>query len=154
MKRKILCFMLTLALLISVLPAQSVFAASGKHKNMEGMTKYDTINTLHKPTYKSSKKKTLTATWDSSIGVGTNEFQISTSKKFPKSKTTTYYHDSKNVKEKFFSKDGKSFTSFTIKGLKSGKTYYVRYRSVEYGGPNEDRMTVYKWSKAKKIKVK
>lgn len=66
------------------------------------------------------------------------EVQYSTKKSFSASKTVS----------KMLSK---SKRSLKVKGLKKGKTYYVRVRSVKY---TDDATQVSKWSSVKKVKVK
>ena len=73
------------------------------------------------------------------------EVQCSTNKKFSDSvgKMSNATDDTYSVQDNVTNK-----TSTTIKGLKKGKTYYVRVRAYTY----EKRLS--NWSKVKKIKVK
>ena len=150
MKRKILCFMLTLALLLSLIPAQAVFA---KSDNVSGQLKITKI---------SSSKKVITVVSDGHIidDLYSYQIQISKDKKFKKNVKTytekgfTTSADgskktkktSKNMKVSALSKDN-PIAVLKVSKLKKG-TYYVRIRNSN----NSWHYT--KWSKTKKIKVK
>lgn len=67
---------------------------------------------------KSTKKATLTLTWDKSTEVDGYEIQVATDSKF-----------TKNVKKETIAK--KNATSVSLKKLKSGKKYYVQIRSYK-----------------------
>lgn len=89
---------------------------------------------------KSSKKGQLKLTWKAVLNISGYQIQVSTSSKFKKAKTY-------NVK--------KSMLNKTLKGLVSGKKYYVRtrtYTKVTVDGKQQTRYS--KWSKVKKVKVK
>ncbi|MCM1161146.1 MAG: fibronectin type III domain-containing protein [Roseburia sp.] len=88
-------------------------------------------------TAKSKQKKTLTLKWQK--GKNCSGYQISYSEK----KT---FKNQKKILVK-----GRTKTSYTIKKLKSGKTYYVRIRS--YRTVNKKR-SYGSWSKVYKVKVK
>lgn len=88
-------------------------------------------------TVKSQQKKTLTLRWQK--GKNCSGYQISYSEK----KT---FKDQKKILVKSRTK-----TSYTIKKLKSGKTYYVRIRS--YQTVNKKR-SYGSWSKVYQVKVK
>lgn len=91
-------------------------------------------------TIKSLKKassKSIKLTWKADKKVSGYEIEYSTNKNFTK-KTTTKIKISKN-----------STTAKTIKGLKNGKTYYVRIRSYKSGD-----VTVYSSYKSVSIKLK
>ena len=88
-------------------------------------------------------KKSIKVTWKKASKKNLKQFdkveiQVCTDKKFQKANT-------KRVEVK------KSKVSSTIKGLKKGKTYYVRVRDVKGSGTTKK---VSKWSKVKKVKVK
>lgn len=154
MKKRIICFMLTLALLISLVPAQSAFAASDSY-GVSGQYKITDI---------SSKKKTITIVSDGMIvdDLYHYQIQISKDKKFKKSvKTytekgfTLSYDESKRTKKTSknmkitvtYGEQGQPYATVKISKMKKG-TYYVRLR----GSNGTGHYT--KWSKAKKIKVK
>lgn len=86
---------------------------------------------------KNVKGKKLQVKWKKNAKAGGYEIQYSTSKKFKGAKT-------KKV-------SGAKKTSVTIKGLKKGKTYYVRIRCYKKSGK-----TTYTscWSSSKKVKIK
>ena len=156
MKRRIICFMLTLALLLSVIPAQAVFAKSDGAYGVSGKS---TILKI------SSSKKTITVVPDRiglELGDG-YQVQICKDKKFKKGVKTytskdfaTSYNkiakkNSKNMKTDFnnpyMDKSGMPHLKISISKQKKG-TYYVRLRASFLNGHYT------KWSKAKKIKVK
>ena len=89
---------------------------------------------------KSSKKGQLKLTWKAALNISGYQIQVSTSSKFKKAKTY-------NVK--------KSMLNKTLKGLVSGKKYYVRTRTYTKVTVDGKQQTSYsKWSKVKKVKVK
>ncbi len=89
---------------------------------------------------KSSKKGQLKLTWKAAQNISGYQIQVSTSSKFKKAKTY-------NVK--------KSMLNKTLKGLVSGKKYYVRTRTYTKVTVDGKQQTIYsKWSKVKKITVK
>ena len=156
MKRRIICFMLTLALLLSVIPAQAVFAKSDGAYGVSGKS---TILKI------SSSKKTITVVPDRiglELGDG-YQVQICKDKKFKKGVKTytskdfaTSYNkiakkNSKNMKTDFnnpyMDKSGMPHLKISLSKQKKG-TYYVRLRASFLNGHYT------KWSKAKKIKVK
>lgn len=158
MKRRIICFMLTLALLISLVPAQSAFAASEKDnykvvKNATTSAKKLVETGVTGVNYFDSNKKGTIHFVHAQDGMdgGSYKIQVSTSKKFTKKTTKTYDIGKKNFKADWAkNKNGSTVGHrFTISKLKSKKTYYVRVKSYldeEYIDP--------KWSPAVKIKVK
>ncbi len=91
-----------------------------------------------KITYIKPAKKKLSIKFKKLSDVDGYEIQISTSKKFSKTKTTTY-----EVRNKF---------SKTFKNLKSKKTYYVRVRAFSYDSTGMQING--KWSAVKKAKIK
>ena len=151
MKKRIICFMLTLALLISLVPVQSVFAASDSY----------TKSGQYKITDISSKKKVITIVSDGLIvdDLYHYQIQISKDKKFKKSvKTYTQkgftlsFDKSKRTKKtsknmKVTAQEGVPYAVIKLSKQKKG-TYYVRLRGSDGSGHYT------KWSKAKKIKVK
>ena len=134
--------MLILALLVSVAPAKSVFAAS-KIKNSQTFQ------------VKSGGKGKIKVT-GLTDGLNYVDIQISTSKKFAKGKTETYKACTKKFqKSKKYTNEDQIEYNMIFKKLKSGKTYYVRIRAVDIlNADTGERGQVSKWSKAKKIKVK
>lgn len=109
----------------------------------------DTIEFATKPaaaavkTVKSSKSKTLTATWNKQTSATGYQLQYSTSSKFASkaTKTTTV---SKN-----------SQTSTSIAKLTGGKKYYVRIRTYKTVKINGKSTKVYSdWSKSKSVTIK
>ena len=177
MKRRIICFMLTLALLISFVPAQDTLAdtvgtntdvstytvkLSKEDKNWKksgysftdssmAYKKLDNSTIKMMFNLKSSKKGKITITYPAAL-IYNHEYLISTSKKFTKKTTKLYYPEAKNTKYSYDDKDEQY--KITIKKLKSGKTYYIKFRNVEYNEQGKIYTSVTKWSKAKKIKVK
>lgn len=104
-----------------------------------------TVKKVAKPALKSSKRKTLTATWKRVTGnVSGYQVQACTSKKFKKSVSK------KTVKLTKKTKKSKTY-KITLKKLKAKKAYYVRVRAYyKIGGK-----TFYgKWSTVKKVRVK
>lgn len=95
-----------------------------------------TVKNATKLKVKSTAKKKVKVSWKKRSGVSGYQIQYSTSKKFKKATT-------KKVSAKK--------SSYTIKKLKSKKTYYVRIRTYK----TVDGKKYYSsWSKAKKVKVK
>ncbi len=98
---------------------------------------------LKKPTVsklKSMKKNQIKLTLKPQNEISGYQIQVSTSSKFKKAKT---YNGKKSILNK------------TIKGLQSGKKYYVRIRTYKKLKENDKTKTIYsKWSKIKKVKVK
>lgn len=95
-----------------------------------------TVKNATKLKVKSSVKKKVKVSWKKRSGVSGYQIQYSTSKKFKKATL-------KKVSAKK--------STYTIKKLKSKKTYYVRIRTYK----KVNGKTYYSsWSKAKKVKVK
>lgn len=110
----------------------------GRYSKYSGTVKFK-IN-FKKPSLssaKSTKKKTLTASWKKTGGNSGWQVQYSTSKKFRSGVRTV------NLKA------GK--TKATIKKLKSRKTYYIRVRGYKNVG---GKMMYSGWSNVKKVKIK
>lgn len=110
----------------------------GRYSKYSGTVKFK-IN-FKKPSLssaKSTKKKTLTASWKKTGGNGGWQVQYSTNKKFRSGARTV------NLKA------GKTKT--TIRKLKSRKTYYIRVRGYKNVG---GKMMYSGWSNAKKVKIK
>ena len=103
------------------------------------------VKKVAKPTLKSSKRKTLTATWKRVTGnVSGYQVQACTSKKFKKAVVK------KTVKLTKKTKKSKTY-KVTLKKLKAKKAYYVCVRAYY----KIDGKTFYgKWSTAKKVRVK
>ena len=161
MKKRIFCFMLTLALLISIVPAQSAFAASkitAKAINKAPLSEVSSEKQamLSKKGFKSPKKGQIVFYSYDSMGVWSNvQVQIAKDKKFKKS-VKNYLQTDRS--KKFTCVSNSKATEMndtlkcTIKGLKKG-TYYVRMRNYTHTGTGivESRT---KWSKTYKVKVK
>ena len=110
----------------------------GRYSKYSGTVKFK-IN-FKKPSLssaKSTKKKTLTASWKKTGGNSGWQVQYSTNKKFRSGARTI------NLKA------GKTKT--TIRKLKSRKTYYIRVRGYKNVG---GKMMYSGWSNAKKVKIK
>ena len=110
----------------------------GRYSKYSGTVKFK-IN-FKKPSLssaKSTKKKTLTASWKKTGGNSGWQVQYSTNKKFRSGARTV------NLKA------GKTKT--TIRKLKSRKTYYIRVRGYKNVG---GKMMYSGWSNAKKVKIK
>lgn len=110
----------------------------GRYSKYSGTVKFK-IN-FKKPSFssaKSTKKKTLTASWKKTGGNSGWQIQYSTNRKFRSGVRTV------NLKA------GK--TKATIKKLKSRKTYYIRIRSCK----NVNGKMMYSgWSNVRKVKIK
>lgn len=109
--------------------------SSGNSAVGQGSVKV-TVKNVTKLKVKSTVKKKIQVTWKKRSGISGYEIQYARSKRF---------------KNAVIKKVGAKKTSYTIKKLRSKKTYYVRIRTYKkvsgkkyYSG----------WSKAKKIKVK
>lgn len=95
---------------------------------------------MRKPSVKSTAKRTLAVTWTRDAQATKYVVQYSQSSKFT-GKTTKSVTISKNT-----------IGSTTLKGLTSGKYYYVRVRS--YKVANGKNIYAPSWSQSVRIKVK
>lgn len=100
--------------------------------------------------------KSIPAVKNVSVKTGKNSFTVKWKKLSPNqrkkfSKVQIQYSTSRDFSNAKTVNVKKSKTSYKIKKLKKGKTYYVRVRNIKKSGA---ATLVSKWSKAKKIKVK
>ena len=100
---------------------------------------------ISKLTVKSSSKKRINVSWKKVKKAKGYEVQVSTNRKFKKSKI---------ILDKFITK--KKLNIKNIKKIKSKRTYYVRVRAYAvYKNKNYKPIKLYsKWSKGSKVKVK
>lgn len=122
-----------------VLPAGTYYMSFKNNASSGNYTLKVSTSDLKKTslkTVKSPAKKQAKATWKKASGVTGYQIQIATNSKFTKGKKS--YTTTK--------------TSYTMKKLKSKKTYYVRIRTYTLAANGEKCYS--DWSKVKKIKVK
>jgi opacity protein-like surface antigen len=136
--KRLLCGVLAAVVLASSAPAASAtVSAATSTKTATSATAEQEVS-VKKPskiTYAAQKKKIKVAVKKVKGATG-YQIQYATDKKMTKNKTTV---TTKKV-------------SYTVKGLKSGKTYYVRTRS--YVKNDDGSKTYSKWSAVTKVKVK
>lgn len=124
-------------------PTTTTRSASAVAKDKSAAQKAMKQAKIKKLTAKSTSKKKVTVTWKKVKKAVGYEVQVSTNKKFKKSKII---YDKLTSKKKL-----------TVKKLMSGKTYYVRVRAyATYKDANNKAVKVYsKWiKKIRKVKVK
>ena len=109
---------------------------SGKETSA-GTAKKVTVKQPKIQKIKRSKKKQLTVYWKKDKTVSGYQIQIATNKKMSKGKKTIAVSKKK--------------TSYTVKKLKSKRTYYVRIRSYK---KVKGKIYYSKWSQIKAVKVK
>jgi len=139
--------MLTLALLISLVPAQSAFAAPKITTKMIANSSV-TKNSAAKLEKVTSPKKGRIKAVMPPTNIGNYQIQVCKNNKFKKL-VKNCIPDGKKCIYTYDEKTGNY--CLTLKGLKKG-TYYVRVRWYESGLDGVYGRS--KWSKAKKIKVK
>ena len=106
----------------------------GTAKKTVTITVYPATNTFTK--YRSPSRRTIKLAWKKDTKVTGYELQISTNSKFTSVKVA---------------RANRNQTTTTIRGLKSGKRYYVRIRSYKQIGASRNYG---KWSRVKGITVK